>query len=104
MGRKQLDADAGMLFVYATPARREFWMKDCHIPLDIAFIGADYRVIAIETCEAGVGLPYDEIPRAVCAAPVAFVLETNAGRLAELGVAAGDRVDLGLAVLGVRAD
>lgn len=38
MGRKSLPKDYGMLFVFDTPTKPVFWMKDCFISLDIIFI------------------------------------------------------------------
>ena len=39
MGRENLKG--GMLFTFDDVAERSFWMKDCLIPLDIAFIVKD---------------------------------------------------------------
>jgi uncharacterized membrane protein (UPF0127 family) len=49
--RTSIAADSGMIFVWAqdrTPAGASFWMQDTHFDLDVAFIGADKRVINIE--------------------------------------------------------
>ena len=42
-----LPNDEGMLFVYDEPETIGFWMKDTNIPLDIIFIGDDFKVISI---------------------------------------------------------
>ncbi len=44
MGRTHLAADSGMLFVFDTPGRHCFWMRDTPLPLSIAFIDAAGRV------------------------------------------------------------
>ena len=46
MGRDSLADDEGMLFLFDKPAERSFWMKNCLIPIDVAFIGPDMRVIS----------------------------------------------------------
>lgn len=45
MGRTHLAADAGMLFVFETPGRHCFWMRDTPLPLTIAFINDAGRVV-----------------------------------------------------------
>lgn len=39
MHRRNLDADAGMLFLFPEPHDGGFWMKNTLIPLSIAFLG-----------------------------------------------------------------
>ena len=46
--RESLPKNQGMLFVYADPEILTFWMKDTHIPLSIAFIDADGRIVSIQ--------------------------------------------------------
>jgi len=101
-GRTELAKDAGMLFVYASPEPHLFWMKDCLIGLDIAFIGADRRIVNIATLPPGAGLDDARIPRVTSDAPTPWVLETAAGWLAAHDVAAGDVVDLDAALVAVR--
>ena len=48
MGRASLAPDAGMLFVYPDEAVRSFWMKNTRIPLSIAFINDDGKVLQID--------------------------------------------------------
>ncbi|MFN3715884.1 MAG: DUF192 domain-containing protein [Thiobacillus sp.] len=45
MGRTHLAADSGMLFVFDAPGRHCFWMRDTLLPLAIAFIDAQGRVV-----------------------------------------------------------
>jgi len=88
MFRTTLGADEGMIFPMEAPRLASFWMKDTVIPLDILFIGFDRRVINI----AANAIPYDETPLS-SARPAIAVLELRGGRAAELGIAAGDKVD-----------
>lgn len=47
MNRFSLPEDRGMLFVFPRPERLGFWMKDTRIPLSIAFIAQDGRILNI---------------------------------------------------------
>lgn len=46
-GRTSLPPESGMLFDYKGEVDIPFWMKDTTIPLSIAFIDADGRVLAV---------------------------------------------------------
>jgi uncharacterized membrane protein (UPF0127 family) len=91
-GRKHLAEDAGMLFVYSRPEVLEFCMRDCYVPLDIAFVDAYLRVVqtytmAVEPDRAG--------REGYCSqVPAQFALEVPAGSLAKANVRIGDAVQL----------
>lgn len=38
MGRKSLNTDSGMLFIFDKVEAPVFWMKDCNFPIDIIFL------------------------------------------------------------------
>lgn len=92
MFRDEMDADAGMLFVYARPQPQEFWMKNTHIPLDILFFDDKARYMGaqlnVPTCRN------DPCPTYPGPAPARYVLELNAGRAAALELAPGDVMQL----------
>ena len=44
MYRKQLDADAGMLFKFDKPRNLEFWGVNTYIPLAIAFVSPEGQI------------------------------------------------------------
>ena len=48
MNRFSLQPDHGMVFVFEQPQPLGFWMKNTYIPLSIAFIDADGRILNIE--------------------------------------------------------
>ncbi len=104
MGRETLGLQRGMLFVYREPAPRSFWMKDCLVGLDIAFLDADGRILQVATLPPGIGLFGTDLPSVACNGPVKFVLEVRAKRLAELGVGTGDLIDVRAATRGVDPD
>jgi uncharacterized membrane protein (UPF0127 family) len=48
MHRFSLQRDHGMLFVFKEPQPLSFWMKNTYVPLSIAFIGSDGKIVNIE--------------------------------------------------------
>lgn len=47
-GRVGLKDDEGMLFVFDTPDKYSFWMKDMNFPIDIIWVSSDFKVIYIK--------------------------------------------------------
>lgn len=47
MCRNTLDPDSGMLFIFPATVRESFWMKNTLIPLAIAFIDTNWRIVRI---------------------------------------------------------
>lgn len=91
-GRASLSDNAGMLFVFQQPCVLHFCMRQCLIPLDIAFIGPDLRVVSTHT----MAVEPDGLGRVTYSsqAPAQWALETPAGSLAAAGVRVGDPVTL----------
>jgi uncharacterized membrane protein (UPF0127 family) len=87
MFRRQMDPDAGMLFVFNPPQLVSFWMKNTFIPLDLMFVRSDGTISTIAANAAP--LSETSIPSAE---PVRAVIEINGGRAQALGIAPGDRV------------
>jgi len=88
MGRSALAEDAGMLFVFDHDQPLSFWMKDTLIPLSIAFINSEGRIVDIQDMQ-----PLDETPHA-SAEPAQYALEVNQGFFGARGVMVGDTVEL----------
>lgn len=87
MFREQLPEDQGMLFVFEFSRIQSFWMRNTFIPLDIAFIDSEGKIVDIQQME-----PIDESKNYISAAPALYVLETNAGWFERHGVKVGDMV------------
>ena len=51
MNRQQLGADEGMIFLWDAPVNGGFWMKDTQIPLSIAFVASDGKIVNIQDME-----------------------------------------------------
>lgn len=88
MFRKILPGDEGMLFIFDYPQMQSFWMKNTYLPLDIAFVSKEGRIINILTMK-----PLDEDPRYRSVSPAQYVIEANAGWFENNGIKAGDRVE-----------
>jgi uncharacterized membrane protein (UPF0127 family) len=88
MGRTELAENAGMLFVYKREQPRSFWMKDTLIPLSIAFIAADGRIVDIQDMK-----PLDTTSHP-SAEPAKYALEVNQGFFEKRGIRVGDRVEI----------
>ena len=86
MFRREMGTNEGMLFANDEPGMRCFWMRNTLLPLSIAFIADDGRIVNIADME-----PQSE--RSHCSAqPVRFALEVNKGWFAKRGIKAGSRI------------
>lgn len=88
MHREELDPNAGMLFVFDSEELRSFWMKNTPLPLSIAFIDGDGRILEIYDME-----PFSLAP-VPSRFPARYALEVNQGRFSELEIRPGDRVEI----------
>ena len=86
MYRKQLPSNAGMLFVFERPGEQCMWMKNTLIPLSVAFMDDEGKIINIE----------DMAPQTLdshCARrPARYALEMNGGWFAARGIKPGTRI------------
>jgi uncharacterized membrane protein (UPF0127 family) len=88
MYRKSMAANEGMLFIFPDERRRSFWMKNCHVSLDIIFVNSNKEIVHIaENCE-----PYSlkSIPSFEYAQ---YVVEVKAGYCHEFGLHVGNAID-----------
>ena len=86
MGRKHLSKDGGMLFIFETEDYHGFWMKNTLIPLSIAFIGKEGRIVKITEMKP-LSLASHGPPK-----PVLYALEMNKGWFSANGIKAGDMI------------
>ena len=87
MYRRDMPANAGMLFVYNRPQPLSFWMKNTFIPLDMLFIDGSLRIAHI--VQRTIPLSTETINSSE---PAISVLELNAGTVSKLGIKPGDVV------------
>jgi uncharacterized protein len=83
MAVTSLGADEGMVFVYPRARELTFWMKDTPLPLSIAYVGADGRVVHLADMQ-----PFDTqvIPSN---GVVLYAVEAHQGWFREHSVAVG---------------
>ncbi len=97
MFRSEMPEDKGMIFIYPGEGNYRFWMKNTLIPLDMAWISGDKKIIYIERmaapCKTNSCPSYGPPAGGGLAR---FVLEINGGLADKYGIAIGDIVDLKL--------
>ena len=101
-GRESLPDDGGMFFVFPDAQLRRFWMFDCVISIDIAFIDPIGYVTAVHTmppeelrAENESLLEYEaRLPGYSSAYPAQFAIELPPGSFESLGIKAGDRIPI----------
>jgi len=87
MNRKILEENSGMIFPFAFPFIRFFWMKNVKVPLDIIFINRKKRIIAIYEAPVEKGFFYKQyFSRGFCK----FVIECNIGFCKKNDIKVGD--------------
>ena len=86
MHRKSMAPQQGMLFVFEQPNTYCMWMRNTLIPLSVAFLDDEGRIINIEDMQ-----PQTEDNH--CARrPVRYALEMNIGWFAQRGIQAGSKL------------
>jgi uncharacterized membrane protein (UPF0127 family) len=93
MNRFSLQPDHGMLFVFKEPLPQAFWMKNTYVPLSIAFIDGDGRIINIEDMAPQTQNTHPS------RGPALYALEMKKGWFADRDIAPGVRIE-GLAKAG----
>jgi uncharacterized membrane protein (UPF0127 family) len=101
-GREMLPADGGMLFAFPRAAQQRFWMYDCLMDIDIAYLDPIGYITAIHTMPKEAPRGVDELevdyqnrlPGYPSRYPAQFVIELAPGMFETLGLEAGDRIDI----------
>jgi uncharacterized membrane protein (UPF0127 family) len=86
MNRRSMAANQGMLFVFTQADRHCMWMRNTLLPLSVAFLDEQGRIINIEEMA-----PQTETNHCA-AAPARFALEMNQGWFAGKGIKTGQRI------------
>jgi len=87
MFRKKLEDGKGMLFVFDADQRVAFWMKNTSLPLSLAYIGSDGRILQILDLQ-----PFSEQSRP-SERSVRYALEVPQGWFSRVGLEVGDSFD-----------
>lgn len=86
MQRTALPDTAGMLFVFAGDAVRDFWMKDTPINLSIAFLDSSKTILNIREMTAN-----DAVTVHRSSGPARYALEMKEGWFTARGIAPGTK-------------
>jgi uncharacterized membrane protein (UPF0127 family) len=87
MNRKSMPTQRGMLFVFPQENTHCMWMRNTYLPLSVAFIDAEGKIINIEDMQ-----PQSEDNH--CARrPARYALEMNLGWFAQRGLTPGFKVN-----------
>ena len=86
MNRASMLSNSGMLFIFEQKAGHCFWMQNTKIPLSIAFIADDGRIINIEEMAAQTN--NNHCPHAA----VRYALEMNARWFSERAISTGSLI------------
>ena len=87
MYRKELKDGRAMLFVFERDQMLSFWMKNTLIPLSVAYIAQDGRILEIHDMEPGDLNPVQSSRSA------RYALEVPQGWFSRAGIRVGDRID-----------
>ena len=89
MEREQVPKGTGMVFLYPADVAEAYWMKNTLVPLSIAFVAADGRVVSVAEMTPCTADPCPSYPPA---GPYRYAVELPAGAFAAAGVGEGDKV------------
>ena len=85
MFRREMGADDGMIFVFERPHVMSFWMRNTPLPLSIAFLDENRKVINIRQMA-----PYDDRHYHYSDGPALYAVEAHQGWFEKRGIKAGD--------------
>ena len=89
MGRRQVPEGTGMVFLYPTDVAESYWMKNTLVPLSIAYVAKDGRVVSVAEmtpCRA------DPCPSYAPGGPYRYAVELAGGAFGAAGVGPGAKV------------
>jgi uncharacterized membrane protein (UPF0127 family) len=89
MGRTEVPEGTGMVFLYPRDVAEAYWMKNTLVPLSIAFVAADGRVVSVTEMTPCTADPCPSYPPA---GRYRYAVELPAGAFEAAGVGAGDKV------------
>jgi hypothetical protein len=87
MFREKMATNSGMVFVFDQSAKQCMWMKNTLLPLSVAFIDADGRIVNIEDMQP------QSLETHCSARPVKYALEMNLGWFKQRHIKPGMLID-----------
>lgn len=105
--RESIPADGGMLFVFPSPVKTQFVMRRCYVPIDLIFIDEDGYIDSLHAMEVIEPIggarwknPFTGYPTA---GSIRYAIELQGGKIAELGLKRGKKIQLPDRVLQLNA-
>lgn len=89
MFRDSLAKNSGMLFIFPREGMYSFWMKNTRIPLSIAFINSQGRIVGLDEMR-----PYDTVTVHMPFEPYTYAIEMDSGWFSQNGVRKGDMLKI----------
>lgn len=87
MFRESMAEDEAMLFIFAREQKAAFWMKNTKIPLSVAYIDSDGRILEIHDMQ-----PHDETSIPSASRKVRYALEVPQGWFERHNIKPGARM------------
>lgn len=96
MGRTKLSQNSGMLFVfdYKRDTDNGFWMYQTLIPLDIAFLDKEGKILSIHQMKPCRSKEFEECPSTYPDYPYYYALEMNKDFFSENNLSEGDYLEI----------
>jgi len=91
MFREKLEENNGMIFIFEQENEIAFWMKNTLIPLDIIFIGKNFKIVDIKNA---VPCKQDPCQLYKPQKSAQYVLEVNSGFAEKNGIKVNDEVEI----------
>ena len=110
--RTSIPENGGMIFVFPDAQPRRFWMVDCLIDIDIMYLDALGRITSIHTMiaeppmtDSETRVQYEQwLKRYPSGLSAQFAIELRAGKIRELGLKPGNKIDIPIDCLKARVD
>lgn len=93
LGERDSIGSDGMLFVLPEYRVARFWMKGMRFDLDVVWI-RDNLVVGVEENVPAPKMASDELPTISSSTEINYVLELDAGKVAEFNIKPGDSVSI----------
>jgi uncharacterized membrane protein (UPF0127 family) len=87
MHRRMLPENRGMLFIFPDVAMHGMWMMNTYVPLSVAFLDREGRIINIEDMQPQTKNTH------TASKPAKYALEMNLGWFAKRGIKPGAKVE-----------
>jgi uncharacterized membrane protein (UPF0127 family) len=101
-GRTALPEGTGMIFAHPDDLPRNYWMKDCSVAMDLAFLDRQGRIVAMHrltpedprhATESAADY-HARLQRYPSRRPARYAIELPPGDLDELGLVIGDTIEI----------